>query len=80
MEELSPRERNLIQYHLGVNVPDGVGMTFQELAALLNFNGHSAAEKAYLRAVQSLRQALYAGRHGAYMRAKKSIASAKHKI
>ena len=76
MEELSPRERNLIQYHLGVNVPDGVGMTFQELAALLNFNGHSAAEKAYLRAVQSLRQALYAGGYGEYMRANQAVVSA----
>lgn len=80
MEQLSPRERNLIQYHLGLNVPDGVDMTFQELAVLLNFNGHSAAEKAYLRSVKSLRQALYAGRYGEYILAKQFIASAKHEI
>lgn len=80
MGQLSPRKRNLIHYHLGLNVPDGVGMTFQELAVMLNFNGHSAAEKAYLRAVKTLRQTLYAGRYRKYMQAKQFIASAKHEI
>lgn len=78
MGQLSPRERNLIRYHLGLNVLGGIGMTFQELAVLLNFNGHSTAEKAYLRAIKSLRQTLYAGRYGEYMKAKQLIASAKH--
>ena len=80
MGQLSPRERNLIQYHLGLNVPEGIGMTFQELAVLLNFNGHSAAEKAYNRAVKSLKQVLYAGGYGEYMRAKQAVVSAKRKM
>lgn len=48
-------------------------MTFQKLAVLLNFNEPSAAVKAYLRAVKSLRQTLYAGRYGEYMQAKQAI-------
>lgn len=70
----------MIQYHLGLNVPEGIGMTFQELAVLLNFNGHSAAEKAYNRAVKSLKQVLYAGGYGEYMRAKQAVVSAKRKM
>lgn len=72
-EELSPRKRNLIQYHLGLSVPEGIGTTFQKLAVLLNFNEPSAAVKAYLRAVKSLRQTLYAGRYGKYMQTKQAI-------
>lgn len=71
MEQLSPRERNLIRYHLGLNVPEGIGMTFQELAVLLNFNGHSAAEEAYKKAVESLKRAIYTGKYGNYVRVKK---------
>lgn len=79
MEQLSPREKILIQYHLGLNTPDGIGKTFQELAVLLNFNGHSAAEKAYLKAIKLLRQTLYAGEYGEYIRARRAITEAKHK-
>lgn len=76
MEQLSSRERNLIRYHLGLDVPDGVSMTFQELAVLLNFNGHSAAEKAYQKAIKSLRRAIYTGKYGAYIQVKLYIAAA----
>lgn len=77
LAELAPRERLLIQQYLGLGNSNGKGMTFQELAVMLNYNGHSAAEKAYHRAAESLRQALYAGRYGEYMRAKQAIVSAK---
>lgn len=80
LDELAPRERMLIQQHLGLDGLHCDGMTFQELAVMLNYNGHSAAEKAYRRAVESLRQALYAGEYGQYIRAKQAIASAKSKL
>jgi len=75
LDEVSPRERTLIQQHLGLGAQNDAGITFQELAVLLNFNGHSAAEKAYKKAVEALRQALYAGRYGEYVRARQAIAS-----
>lgn len=48
MEEvLKPRELNLVRHYLGIGQPDEEGMTFQELAIRLNYNGPSGAEKAY---------------------------------
>ena len=44
MEEvLSPRELNLVRYYLGIGQPEEQGMTFQELAIRLNYNGPSGA-------------------------------------
>lgn len=80
LAELAPREHVLIQQHLGLDGTHNDGMTFQELAVLLNYNGHSAAEKAYKRAVKSLRQALYAGEYGEYIRAKQAIKEAKREL
>lgn len=79
-DELAPRERVLIQQYLGLDGTHNDGMTFQKLAVLLNYNGHSAAEKAYKRAVKSLRQALYAGEYGEYIRARQAISEAKRKL
>ena len=48
MEEvLTPRELNLVRSCLGIGQPNEAGMTFQELAIYLNYNGPSGAEKAY---------------------------------
>ena len=45
MEEgLTPRELNLVRSYLGIGQPDEAGMTFQELAIRLNYNGPSGAE------------------------------------
>ena len=44
---LTPRELNLVRSSLGIGQPDEAGMTFQELAIRLNYNGPSGAEKAY---------------------------------
>ena len=45
MEEvLTPRELNLVCSYLGIGQPDDAGMTFQELAIRLNYNGPSGAE------------------------------------
>lgn len=80
LAELAPRERILIQQYRGLDGTHNDDMTFQKLAVLLNYNGHSAAEKAYKRAVKSLRKALYAGEYGEYLRAGQAITGAKRKM
>lgn len=75
LDELAPRKRMLIQRHLGLDSLHCDGMTFRELAVMLNYNGHSAAEKAYNMAIESLRERLYAGKYGVFIRAKRVIAS-----
>ena len=78
MEEvLTPRERNLVQSYLGIGQPDEAGMTFQELAIYLNYNGPSGAEKAYKAALRKLKKDLYGGTYGRWLSAQKSIRAAK---
>lgn len=68
MEEvLTPRELNLVRSYLGIGQPDEVGMTFQELAIRLNYNGPSGAEKAYKRAIRKLKQHLHGGAYGRWL-------------
>lgn len=63
MEEvLNPRELNLVRYHLGLAQPYKRKMTFQELAARLNYNSPSGAEKAYKRAIQKIKNSLRRGK------------------
>lgn len=65
MEEvLSPRELNLVRCYLGIGQPSEQGMTFQELAIRLNYNGPSGAEKAYKSAIRKLRKQLNGGAYG----------------
>ena len=80
LDEAAPRERILIQQYLGLDSTHNDGMTFQELAVLLNYNGHSAVEKAYEKAVKSLRQSLYTGSYGKYVYGKKAVSIAKSHI
>ena len=78
MEEvLTPRELNLVQSYLGIGQPDEVGMTFQELAIYLNYNGPSGAEKAYKAALRKLKKDLYGGAYGRWLSAQKVIRAAK---
>lgn len=78
MEEmLSPRELNLVRSYLGIGQPDKVGMTFQELAIYLNYNGPSGAEKAYKSALRKLKKDLYGGAYGRWLSAQKAIRAAK---
>ena len=78
MEEvLTPRELNLVRRYLGIGQPDEVGMTFQELAIRLNYNGPSGAEKAYKAALRKLKKDLYGGAYGRWLSAQKSIRAAK---
>ena len=78
MEEvLTPRELNLVRSYLGIGQPDEVGMTFQELAIRLNYNGPSGAEKAYKAALRKLKKDLYDGAYGRWLSAQKAIRAAK---
>ena len=78
MEEvLTPRELNLVRSYLGIGQPDEVGLTFQELAIRLNYNGPSGAEKAYKTALQKLRKNLYSGTYGQWLSAQRAIRAAK---
>lgn len=70
VENLPARERNLILRYLGL---EGTAMTFRELAVLLNYNGPSSAEKAYHRAVEKLKAALWEGEYGQYKRARQLV-------
>lgn len=78
MEEvLKPRERNLVRYYLGIGQPDEEGMTFQELAIRLNYNGPSGAEKAYKSALRKLKKKLYSGAYGQWLSIQKAIREAR---
>lgn len=70
---LSPRERNLVRYHLGFDQPKEQPMTFQELAIFLNYNGPSGAEKAYKRAVQKIRDNLHSGEYGVWVSVQEAL-------
>ena len=77
MEEvLTPRELNLVRSYLGIGQPDEVGLTFQELAIRLNYNGPSGAEKAYKAALRKLKRDLYGGAYGRWLSAQKAIRAA----
>ena len=78
MEEvLTPRELNLVRSYLGIGQPNEVGLTFQELAVRLNYNGPSGAEKAYKAALRKLKKDLYGGAYGRWLSAQKAIRAAK---
>ena len=78
MEEvLTPRELNLVRSYLGIGQPDEGGMTFQELAIYLNYNGPSGAEKAYKTALWKLKRDLHGGAYGRWLSAQKAIRAAK---
>lgn len=78
MEEvLKPRELNLVRYYLGIDEPDEKGMTFQELAVRLNYNGPSGAEKAYKSALRKLKKELYSGAYGQWLSIQKAINKAR---
>ena len=78
MEEvLKPRELNLVRCYLGIGQPDEQGMTFQELAIRLNYNGPSGAEKAYKAAIRKLRKQLNGGAYGQWLTIQKALRRAR---
>ena len=81
MEEiLTPRGLNLVCSYLGIGQPNDTGMTFQELAIRLNYNGSSGAEKAYKTALRKLKKDLYAGAYGQWLSVQKAIRKAKAEV
>ena len=74
---LKPRELNLVRYYLGIGQPDEEGMTFQELAVRLNYNGPCGAEKAYKTALRKLKKELYSGAYGQWLSIQKAINKAR---
>ena len=76
-EVLTPRELNLVCSYHGIGQSDDKGMTFQELAIYLNYNGPSGAEKAYKSALWKLKKDLYGGAYGRWLSAQKAIHTAK---
>ena len=76
---LTPRELNLVRSYLGIGQRDD-GMTFQELAIRLNYNGPSGAEKAYKAALRKLKKDLYVGAYGRWLSAQKAIRAAKAEV
>ena len=79
-EVLTPRELNLVCSYLGIGQLDDEGMTFQELAIRLNYNGPSGAEKAYKTALRKLKKDLYVGVYGQWLSAQKAIRAAKAEV
>lgn len=79
-EVLTPRELNLVRSYLGIGQSDELGMTFQELAIYLNYNGPSGAEKAYKAALRKLKKDLYVGAYGRWLSAQKAIRAAKAEV
>ena len=78
MEEvLKPREMNLVRCYLGIGQPNEQGMTFQELAIRLNYNGPSGAEKAYESAIRKLRKQRNGGAYGQWLSIQKAIQAAR---
>lgn len=78
MEEvLKPRELNLVRCYLGIGQPNEQGMTFQELAIRLNYNGPSGAEKTYKSAIRKLRKQLNGGAYGRWLSIQKAIQAAR---
>ena len=76
-EILSLRELNLVRCHLGIGQPEEQGMTFQELAIRLNYNGPSGAEKAYKSAIRKLKQDLYGGAYGRWLDIQRALREAR---
>lgn len=79
-EVLSPRELNLVRCHLGIGQPGEQGMTFQELAIRLNYNGHSGAEKAYKKAIRKLKQHVHGGAYGRWLDIQWALQEAQRKV
>ena len=71
-EVLSPRELNLVRCHLGIGQPEERGMTFQELAIQLNYNGPSGAEKA----IKKLKRHLHGGAYGRWLDIQRALQEA----
>lgn len=72
-EVLKPRELTLVRRYHGIGLPNEKGMTFQKLAAQLNYNGTSGAEKAYKAAIRKLKKEIHSGAYGQWLSIQEAI-------
>ncbi len=79
MEEvLTPRELNLVRSYLGIGQPNGVGLTFQELAIPAQLQRpQRSGEGVQAAALRKLKKDLYGGAYGQWLSAQKAIRAAK---
>lgn len=75
-EILNPRELTLVRSYLGLCHPEKKGLSFQELAVRLNYNGPSGAEKAYKNAINKLKKQLHGGAYGRWLDVQQAIREA----
>ena len=66
---LTPRELNLVRSYLGIDQPNEVGMTFQELVIYLNYNGPSG-EGVQVRAAEAEKGLVWRGLRSVALRSK----------
>jgi len=70
---LTTREQTLVRYYFGLGVDTEDGMTLEELAVRLNYNGPSGAQKALDRAIRKLRENFASGEWERWREAKRTI-------
>lgn len=70
---LTVREQTLVRHYFGLGADTSGGMTLEELAIRLNYNGPSGAQKALDSAVRKLREHFDSGAWGKWREAQKRI-------
>jgi len=70
---LTAREQTLVRHYFGLGADTVDGMTLEELAVRLNYNGPSGAQKALGGAIRKLRENFESGEWGRWRAAKRTI-------
>lgn len=70
---LTVREQTLVRHYFGLGADTAGGMTLEELAIRLNYNGPSGAQKALDGAIRKLREHFDSGAWGRWREAKRVI-------
>lgn len=70
---LTVREQTLVRHYFGLGADTAGGMTLEELAVRLNYNGPSGAQKALDGAICKLRENFASGEWGRWREAKRLI-------
>jgi len=70
---LTARGQTLVRYYFGLGADTVDGMTLEELAVRLNYNGPSGAQKALGRAIRKLRENFASNEWGRWREAKRII-------
>ncbi len=70
---LTVREQTLVRHYFGLRADTSGGMTLEELAVRLNYNGPSGAQKALDGAIRKLREHFDSGEWSRWREAKRLI-------